>query len=195
MNNDRHALERFVHSRAAQFAAFAWGLAEATLFFIVPDVLLTMIGCRSIRASLKATGAAILGALLGGLVMFAAGHAAPETARTLLAHVPGIHPQLIERVQAQLSERGLGAVLLGPIVGVPYKIYAVEWGARHGNLSMFLLISIPARGIRFLLSALLAGSVARLIAPWTRRRPRTEMAILALFWTVFYTFYFLAFGW
>jgi len=46
---------------------------------------------------------AVLGALLGGLVMYAAGSATPETARTWLIHVPGIHPPLIGRVQTQLA--------------------------------------------------------------------------------------------
>src|SRR5262245_21751474 len=120
--------------RAASGAAFLWGLAEATFFFIVPDVLLTAIGCRSIRAGFHATGFAILGALLGGLIMYAAGNAAPERSRSFLTRVPAIHSQLVERVQLQLSEHGLGAVLLGPAAGIPFKIYAVEWGARHGNL-------------------------------------------------------------
>ena len=59
--NSSGPLDRFVHGRAATLCAFAWGFAEATLFFFVPDVLLTLIACRSLRASLKATTASILG--------------------------------------------------------------------------------------------------------------------------------------
>jgi hypothetical protein len=195
MNGGQYSLDRFVQDRAAQLAAFGWGLAEAMVFFIVPDVLLTAIGCRSIRAALKATGFAILGALLGGLIMYWFAAVSPETSRALLTHVPAIHPRLIEDVRSRLSERGLIAVLFGPAGGVPYKIYAVEWGVRHGNLPLLLLISIPARGIRFLFSILLTGGICRLIAPWTKRRVQTEMAILALFWVVFYAFYFAHFGW
>jgi len=195
VNDGQHSLDHFVHGSTVQFAAFGWGLVEATVFFIVPDVLLTAIGCRSIRASLKATGLAILGALLGGLIMYLSAGVSPETSQTVLTHVPAIHPRLIEDVRSQLSERGLMAVLFGPTEGVPYKIYAVEWGVRHGNLPLFLLISIPARGIRFLFSILLAGGISRMIAPWTKRCAQTEMTILALFWVVFYAFYFAHFGW
>ena len=184
-----------MRSRAAQLAAFLWGLAEATVFFIVPDVFLTLAGCRSLRASMKACGWALCGALLGGVIMYTAGRNDPENARDLLTRVPAIDAGLIQRVQIQESEHGLSAVLIGPTVGVPYKIYAVEWGARQGNLPAFLLISVPARGIRFLLTSLWAAGIARLLAPWTRRRPQVEMAILAVFWIGFYVFYFSHFGW
>jgi membrane protein DedA with SNARE-associated domain len=195
VNDCQHPSDRFVRGSALQLAAFGWGLAEATLFFIVPDVLLTAIGCRSIRAGFKATGFTILGALLGGLIMYLAAGVSPVTSQTVLTYVPAIHPRLIEDVRSQLSERGIMAVLFGPAEGVPYKIYAVEWGVRHGNLPLFLLISIPAREIRFLFSILLAGGISRVIAPWTKRCARKEITILALFWVVFYVLYFRHFGW
>jgi hypothetical protein len=195
VNDRQHSLDCFTQSFAAQFAAFVWGLAEATVFFIVPDVLLSMLGCRSIHAGIKASGYALLGALLGGLIMCVAGRTSPENLHGILIHVPAIHPQLVERVQSQLSEYHLGAVLIGPITGIPYKIYAVEWGAHHGDIIEFLLVSIPARGVRFLIAVFLASGISRLIAPWTKQRAKIEMGILALFWIGFYTFYFVHFGW
>ena len=178
-----------------QIAAFVWGFAEATLFFIVPDVLLSAIGRRSIRAGLRATIPAMLGAMLGGLVMYAVGRGSPSFADSFFTRVPAIHPALIERVQSQISAQGSVAILLGPTAGIPYKIYAVEWGARKENAVVLALISIPARGIRFVLSVILAGGIARLIAPWTHRRAKMEITILVLFWISFYTFYFIHFGW
>ena len=195
MTDRQEFLDRFAQSRAAQWAAFAWGLAEATLFFIVPDVLLTAIACRSLRASLKASCAAVAGALLGVMIMYGVGYAAPETARAWLARLPAIHPPLIQSVQTQLTRKGLAALLLGPGMGIPYKIYAVECGARRSNELTFLLVSIPARGMRFVLSAVLANGIARLIAPWTRRRAPIETTILVLFWIGFYALYFAHFGW
>jgi len=195
MSERLHPLLRFQQSIAMPIAAGAWGLAEATLFFIVPDVLITLVSCRSLRSGLKASGAAVVGALIGGVVMFGLGSQAPDASRVLLARVPAIHQPLIEHVRLELKDRGVAAVLFGPPRGVPYKIYAVEWGAHHGNLPEFLLISIPARGIRFLLSSLLAAAAARLIAPWTRRNPTVEILIWAFFWTGFYALYFYHFGW
>ena len=193
--NSGGAFDRFARGAIAQWGAFAWGVAEATAFFIVPDVWLSSIGCRSIRKGLRATTWAILGALVGGLIMYGIARHTPDSARQFLTHIPAIHPPLLERVQSQISDRGCIAVLLGPTEGIPYKIYAVEWGARRNDAVTFALITIPARGIRFALSVLLSGGIGRLLAPWTKRRANVELTILILFWVTFYTFYFIHFGW
>ena len=66
-------------------AAFAWGFAEATLFFVVPDVWLTLIAVRrGLRPALVACGWALAGALAGGLAMYAWGAFDTATAREAL---------------------------------------------------------------------------------------------------------------
>src|SRR5262245_5195363 len=125
------SLDDFASSRAALVLAFAWGLAEATFFFIVPDVVLTLIACRALKAAVKATVAALAGALIGGALMYALGSSEPQFARAGLDRIPAISPELIARVGDQIDQSGLLAVMLGPIKGIPYKIYAVEWGARQ----------------------------------------------------------------
>jgi membrane protein YqaA with SNARE-associated domain len=189
------ALDRFVGSRAAQVAAFAWGLAEATVFFIVPDVLLSLLGCRRVRPAIRATVAALAGAISGGVLMYALGAEQPRAMLAFLDRVPAISPALIESVASEIDERGAWAVMTGPLKGIPYKIYAVEWGARRGSLLSFFLISIPARYMRFFLSAAAARGIAHLISRWTDRRVSAEMTILAVVWIGFYAFYFSRFGW
>jgi hypothetical protein len=192
---DRARADHLATSRAMMIAAFLWGLAEATFFFIVPDVLLTWIATRSLRSSIQASLVALAGALVGGVAVVTFAAASPDRAHGLLLHIPGINLHLLERVSGQVDELGLLAVLFGPLKGIPYKIYAVEWGTRGGALLGFLLISIPARWVRFALSALLARAIAHLIGPLTQRRPRIEALILAIIWTAFYLFYFTRFGW
>jgi membrane protein YqaA with SNARE-associated domain len=191
----RASLDDFAASGAVLALAFAWGLAEATFFFIVPDVLLTLISCRALKPALKATVASLIGALAGGTIMYIFGARDAQAARTFLDNVPAIDPALITRVAGQISESGLQAVLLGPLKGIPYKIYAVEWGARGGSFLAFLVISIPARYIRFLLASLAARGIARLIEPLTDHRPAIEISILTAIWVAFYSFYFWRFGW
>jgi membrane protein YqaA with SNARE-associated domain len=195
VRSDGSSLDDFLSSRAALILAFVWGLAEATFFFIVPDVLLTLIACRVLRPAIRATAAALVGALVGGALMYAFGSREPDSARAFLDHVPAISPDLINRVAGQISQSGLLAVLLGPLKGIPYKIYAVEWGAQNKNLAALLLISIPARYIRFFLASVAARGIARLIAPLTNHRAAIEMSILAVIWVAFYCYYFAHFGW
>jgi membrane protein YqaA with SNARE-associated domain len=52
-------------------ASFAWGLAESTFFFFVPDVVLTFSALRNYRMALRAAVAALAGALIGGTLMYA----------------------------------------------------------------------------------------------------------------------------
>jgi membrane protein YqaA with SNARE-associated domain len=197
-SNERDSISRsdqLVTGRAALATAFAWGLAEAIFFFIVPDVLLTLIATRSLRSAMKATIAALAGALVGGVLVVVFAHASPDAARAYLLHIPGINAHLLERVAGQVDERGLLAVLIGPLKGIPYKIYAVEWGTRGGALFSFLLISIPARWLRFALAAVVTRVIVRLIEPLTHHRASIEWLLLAVIWTAFYTFYFARFGW
>jgi membrane protein YqaA with SNARE-associated domain len=181
--------------RAALIVAFAWGLSEAIFFFIVPDVLLTLIAARSLRSAMKATIAALAGALVGGALVVVFAHASPEAARAFLLHIPGINAHLLERVAGQVDERGLLAVLIGPLKGIPYKIYAVEWGRRGGGLFSFLMISIPARWVRFAIAVVIARIVVRLVEPLSRRRAAIEWLLVAIIWIAIYTFYFMRFGW
>ena len=127
--------------------------------------------------------------------MYAFGLRSPDEARAFLDYVPAINSGLIERVARQINEHGLIAVMIGPLKGIPYKIYAVEWGAQGRSLIGFLLISIPARYIRFFLAAVVARLIARVIEPATERRASIEISILAIIWIAFYGFYFLRFGW
>jgi len=192
---DGSRLDNFISSRSALVLAFAWGLAEATVFFIVPDVLLTLYGCRKLKPAINATVAALIGALAGGVLAYSFGYRDPDAARAFLAHIPAISPALISRVADQITDNGLAAVLLGPLKGIPYKLYAVEWGARREGLISLMLISVPARYVRFFLATLAARLIARFLTPLTEHRARKELAILAVLWIAFYGFYFSRFGW
>jgi len=188
-------VDRFVAGGAAQVVAFAWGFAEATLFFLLPDVFLTALAARNLHAAVRATLSALAGALLGGTLMYACGHAAPERARALLDAVPAVSPALLASVRAQLDAHGLLAMALGPVRGTPYKIYAVEWEARGGSLPAFLLVSVPARWLRFVLTTVAAAGAMRVLAPWTGRSARVELTPVALAWVGVYAVYFAHFGW
>ncbi len=189
---------RFWHqlaqSRGAAAVAFAWGLAEATLFFIVPDVWIGFLALFDWRAGARAVAWAVLGAVIGGGMVYAAGARldAAESARILLA-VPAISPATIRGVDEEMRERGVASMVEGPLRGTPYKIYARTAGVQGQSPVAFLLWSIPARGVRFLLVA----GVAALYGTLARRfTTRTDWLIAPYFlvWTLFYAAYFRTFG-
>jgi membrane protein YqaA with SNARE-associated domain len=169
--------------------ALLWGLAEATLFFIVPDVWLSAIAvARGRRVALRATGWAIAGAILGGALMHAWGTFDPAGATALLDHLPAISQGMIAGVRDDLARQGSAGVVLGGVTGVPYKIYAVLADGAGLALPLFLLISVPARAIRFVLAVLVADWLNGWLARWLTRRQR--YAVLGVAWLAFYGFYF-----
>ncbi|MEX1205401.1 MAG: hypothetical protein WEB85_09145 [Dongiaceae bacterium] len=172
-------------------ACLLWGFAEATLFFIVPDVPLTTVATwRGRRAALVACAYAVAGAVAGGAVIYV--WAAHDQAAVLAAldRIPAIAPGMIEDARNDLARFGLGALPIGAFSGVPYKIYAAVAGADGIEPLRFLAVSIPVRAARFLAAVLAASWIDRRL----RRRfsLRARLALLGGFWVLFYAAYFAA---
>lgn len=177
-----------MRSRWQNGFALLWGFAEATVFFIVPDVLLSWFGLRKLRGALLACLFALLGALLGGSVVWLVSHQDPEQLRALYGALPAIDGTMINGVRQQLQAQGLVALFLGPLSGTPYKLYALE--AAHLGLGYlpFLLVSIPARLLRFVLVTLAAAGFSRLLS---KRLDLTQRRlVLVAGWVAFYAWYF-----
>ena len=165
-----------------------WGFAEATLFFIVPDVFLTWVALQGIRRGFKACGWALGGALLGGATMWLWGRGDAGSATEALDHVPAISPLMIASVRDMLASVGLTEVFFGPLFGTPYKVYAVQAGSLGMPLIGFLIVSVPARLIRFIVLTLLSGAISGWIGD--RLSISSKRAILTILWVSFYGWYF-----
>lgn len=174
----------------AVLLAAGWGLAEATLFFIVPDVVLSAIAIADWRLALGCCLAATGGALAGGALVHRAARRDPARLRAMFLRLPGIGPAMLERVAGEVRDRRFLAVLLGPLSGTPYKLYAAE-AARQGlPLAGLLAVSVPARLSRFLAVTLLAAWLAHGVFP---ALPKTaQYGAWAVAWAVFYAWYFRA---
>jgi hypothetical protein len=168
--------------------ALLWALAEATLFFIVPDVWLTVVAVRrGIRKAMVACGFAVLGALIGGGAMYVWASAEPASARAALSHVPGISAAMVERAGAALHAQGVLAMVFGAFAGVPYKIYAVEAPGADVGLALFLAMSVPARLMRFLLLSGMAATFTGILDGLLSKR--VVLAIVIALWVAFYAVY------
>jgi len=120
--------------------------------------------------------------------MFLLARGQAEAMLVFIDRVPAIGPEMLARVARELADSGPLTVLLGPLSGTPYKVYAVQAGAMGTGLGVFLLISVPARLIRFVLVCLLTTGVSRLLQSSTD--PRQRHLILASVWLLFYAIYF-----
>ena len=133
-----------------------WGVAEATLFFIVPDVLLTFVVVRfGLRQGFILAVVAAAFASLAGLGMWCWAHSDPASARHVMLLVPAIGPDLLARAQREIAQGWPLHLVTGAMTGVPYKLYAVEAGARGIDPLLFVPMSFMARLSRFVLTAVL----------------------------------------
>ena len=132
--------------------ALLWGFAEATFFFIVPDVLLSIVALKSRQKATRICFWAVSGALAGGTIMFTWGALHEASADHFLEQVPAISNHLIQKVDRQVESIGSMATFAGSVTGKPYKVYAAHAGSAGLNIAIFLLISVPARLLRFLLA-------------------------------------------
>jgi membrane protein YqaA with SNARE-associated domain len=171
----------------SQAIALLWGFAEATVFFVVPDVWISHVATRSLRRGLWACVSALAGALAGGIVVFWWGQRHEAALLALYDRLPAIGPPLIERVAGQLESLGGAGLVLGGFSGAPYKLYAVQAASAGMGLPTFLGFSVLARGLRFVLVALLAWAIGRVLA--AKLGDRATRWILAAFWIVFYAWY------
>jgi membrane protein YqaA with SNARE-associated domain len=147
-------------------ASAVWGFAEATLFFVVPDVLLSAIALRDQRTAVRASFAAVLAAMIGGTLMYFWGAHQPETAQKIVSSLPAIGPGVMTHARDGMVNQGPLAIVLGPLTATPYKTYALQASAVGMPYWLFLLITPIARLPRFLMVSLLAGAFARMAGRW-----------------------------
>ena len=168
--------------------AWMWGFAEATLFFIVPDVWLTIAGRHSLKTGMVAAGWALVDALVGGVVMFSWGHYHQSSVLQVLEFVPAVNHVMIGQVAQELRAQGVSALLFGPLQGIPYKLYAAQAHTSGIEMFLFLLVSIPARLLRFVLSVVVSYGVLKGLSALGIRL--NALYVLIGFWSCFYLFYF-----
>jgi hypothetical protein len=165
-----------------------WGLAEATIFFLVPDIIITASALFSPRRSFAQMMAVLIGALLGGALLYTAADKYPDEARNLVLTVPFVKLHTVDQAERQMQDGGLLAMCLGSFSGVPYKTYAVN-APHHAPFEAFMAMSVPARLSRFLLSWGTASLLGIVFRRQIQVSPLAALFLLALCWIGFYTYY------
>ena len=186
----RHRIER-----RGVVTSFVWGFSEATLFFFLPDIAVGAVALFGLRRGLKAAAAAVAGATLGGLALYAAARLGGDGVRDVLDHLPAIPSHFFGEVRQSIADDGGLAVVRGPWQGIPYKLYAAEWAfAGHPAWSLTLW-TVPARALRIVATAIVTWIVG---LGWRElfgdRRDTALLGAYAGFWVLVYAAYFRSVG-
>jgi hypothetical protein len=182
-------LVRAVSGRAALAIAFVWGLAEATLFVVVPDAWLGFTALYAPRRVVVTLLAIVAGAVAGAALMFAVTPLAGDGLTRILVALPGITPADLAHARTELGAQGAAAFLNGPLQGLPVKLY-IHGAALDGLGVVPVLLGTALNRIArigiFGLAMAIVGIVARsAIARW----PRAVAAAYIVAWAIFYLAY------
>ena len=170
-------------------AAALWGVAEATVFFIVPDVILTYAVVRfGFKAGVRLAVVAAASASLAGIGMWLWGRFDPATAQRVMLLVPAIGPDQLARTAHEMAGFWPLNLILGAVTGVPYKLYAVAAGAQGTSLFWFVPASFVARLLRFLFSVCLTAVGVEILSRIGLKR--SAYPVLTAGWVILYAVYF-----
>ncbi len=179
-------------------ATIIWGFAEATIFFFVPDVLLTRAALKLGWAkAVRLCALAALAATAGGAIMYLWGTNNAADAYQLLDKIPAISPPLIADVEARISQGWIPALFLGGLTGQPFKIFMVELGAQNVPWLAVLFIGFLARFSRFFLFVSAASLVKKGLSFIMEPSKTLNLVLLSLWaviWVSVYLIYFSIFG-
>ena len=176
-------------------ALLEWGLyglivaafTESFVSPILPDIILWPLMLakpqEAIFLGAVATGASILGGFIGYGIGYKIG--APA-ARKL---IPAKH---LIKIEAYLRDNAKWAIFLAALAPIPYKFVTICAGAFRVNFPVFVLISIFARGKRFLLPAAFIyffGPAAQEVITEYSNEVMWASLMLVIVCLVFYFFY------
>lgn len=183
----------FSWSHGTILVAFLWGLAEATLFFLIPDIFLGFVALFNWRRGFLSTAFAVIGALIGGVVMFSLAINHPQLMNRILTTIPLINQEMVDSVRDAILSTGVISLITGPLQGIPYKVYAVQAGQQGLPIPLFLIMSMIARLERLLPVYLVGAIVGITFRDYVHHHTRLVIGMYIVFWLGVYTWYFLRF--
>ena len=175
-------------ARPGIVAAFIWGLAEGSFFFIVPDLIIALAALYSPQKALRHMLAVVAGSLAAGVGLFIWSSVAHQSAIAAVQSVPFIPTTMFQSVSSDIASLGVWALCKGPLSGIPYKVYAV---LSPGAIPLlpFLLVSIPARLERLLVSWVMFALAGIVLKRPLLRYPALGPGLHGIYWVIIYALY------
>jgi hypothetical protein len=181
-------LARFAAGWRAVALVAGWGLAEAILLPVVPDVALCLLALAAPRRAAVLFAAMVAGAVAGSVILHAWASADPDGVAQLLLRLPGIDQAMLDGAARAVEGGNLGGFAgFGP--GTPVKVYTAAWAADGGS-PLLLVLGVVLNRLSRVGSALLVATLVGFAAPgWLRRHDRQVIAAYAAFWVALYASY------
>ena len=133
-------MERFFESPSLNWLVFSWALAEAVMWFVIPEFLLFLVVFMKIRHRANLLIYDILGTIVGTIIgLFV------HVSRDAMLQIPYVYEGMFTKVHDWFDDMGVWGLINQPFSGVPYKVFlnmAPEFGL---NVLLFLLLALVLR--------------------------------------------------
>lgn len=161
-----------------------WWLAaisfiESSVFPIPPDLMLIPMVLAAPTRWFRLAMVCTLSSVIGGYLGYAIGYYFMDTVGAAI--LAAFH--LTEKFAAfkpLVDEYGVWVIIVKGATPIPYKLITIAAGAFHFDLMHFTFASIVARGMRFLLVAVLLWKFGPPIREFVEKRLKLVMAAVAL---------------
>ncbi|PCI55524.1 MAG: hypothetical protein COB36_07860 [Alphaproteobacteria bacterium] len=173
--------------------SFIWGFSEATFFFFVPDIWLTRITVTDLKEAVINAFITLIGALIGGTVLYILASMFFDDMRRFLDYVPAISEGMIDKAGVQMQEENpVKAIIMAGFTGLPFKIYAAWSGHLALSLPVFILVSAVARIGRFLFLIFVIYGTKSVLKSYMSTK--NLLWLHTVLWICFYCYYFFKMG-
>ncbi len=151
----------------ARIVGFYWGVAEATVFFVLPDFFLAPAIIANPKQAWRLVLAITAGSAVGALIVSLFVAVAPATMCTFITALPFTNEAMIAKASLHAGESL--ASFWQPFSGVPMKAWI--WSMITGGTAFiaFFSVMMVGRMMRFVLVALIALLVERFFGDMMRR--------------------------
>ncbi|PWE34190.1 cytochrome B [Maritimibacter sp. 55A14] len=160
---------RLAETRHALWALAVISFLESSVFPIPPDVLMIPMILAAPRRAFLIAGVCLAASVAGGLLGYVIGAFLYDSVGQPVLAFYGKEAYFAE-FRDTYNAWGAWAVLIAGVTPFPYKVITILSGATGLNLTIFMVASVIARGIRFFILAALLWKFGAPIRSFIERR-------------------------
>ncbi|MEO0702942.1 MAG: YqaA family protein [Pseudomonadota bacterium] len=166
-------------TRYAMWALAIVAFVESSVFPIPPDVLLIPMIIAQPRKAFQIAALCTVCSVLGGLAGYWIGLGLFDTVGRPVLEFYG-KDSYFDEFAVRYNEWGAWAVLIAGVTPFPYKVITIMSGATGLNLTVFIIASIVARGLRFFIVAALLWKFGAPIREFIEKRLGLMFALFCI---------------
>lgn len=160
---NRH-LEYFFTSKYTNWLVFFWAMAEALVWFVIPEFLLILLVFMRIQRRRQLLYYDIGGTVAGTLIAFAV-----HIPERLIDKLPYVQTNMVLQVKYWFNNHGILGLAYQPFSGVPYKIFTSLAPHYHFFILTFLVVAVIARISRYYVIYLFLTNIYPLLHKYVYR--------------------------